>query len=65
MAEVEDVCAEIWEGRRRCIFSEAVWDYVVCALVLECYVVCLVEPPDVMMLDKYMAGFTSDGRSFS
>ena len=47
------------------MLGKAIWDNVVCALVLECDVVCLVEPPDVVMLDEDVAGFAGDGWSFS
>ena len=47
------------------ILGEAIWNYIMCALVLKFDMVSLVEPSDVVMLDENVAGFTSDGGSFS
>ena len=47
------------------ILGEAIWNYIMCALVLKFDMVSLVEPSDVVMLDENLAGFTSDGGSFS
>ena len=63
MVEVEYVRTEEWEGRWRGIFGEAIWDYIMGALVLEFYVVGLIEPPDVVMFHEDV-GFPSDGRGF-
>ena len=65
MVEVENTSTEVRKGRGGGILGEAIWNYIMCALVLKFDVVSLVEPPDVVVLDENVAGFTSDGGSFS
>lgn len=60
MVQVKYARTEEREGRGRGVLSEAIGDYIVCALVLEFYMVSLIEPSDVVMLDENMTGFTGD-----
>ena len=53
--KVEEAGAEVGEGGRGSVFCESVWCDVVGALMLDCDLVFIAKPSDIVVLDKYVA----------